>query len=202
MGGAAQEATRDYVLSLDPASAKAPLLSVFGGKLTTYRRLAEHALDLLTPVVPALKGRAAWTGNAALPGGDFPRDGYDRLVDSLRQEWPFLTSAHAARLARQYGTLARSILGSARTFADLGADFGATLTAAEVDYSVKHEWTRSADDLVWRRTKLGLRLSNAAVAKLDRHIQERCAPTSTQAAQPSDQPSREEHNSPSLQRAH
>ncbi len=170
--GSAQEATRDYVLSLD-AEGRAPLLSIFGGKLTTYRRLAEHALQTLEPhLPPGAKSKAGWTGTAALPGGDFPVDGYAALVDDLRASWPFLAPRHAARLARQYGTRARTILGNAKTMADLGTAFGATLTGAEVDYLVAVEWARTAADIVWRRTKLGLLLTADQIAALDRHLAE------------------------------
>ena len=124
--GAAQEATRDYVLSLDAPAGQAPLLSVFGGKLTTYRRLAEHALSMLVPHAPRLAESTGWTGRTALPGGDFPMQGFDALVADLRARWSFLTPIHAARLARHYGTVARTILGDARTMADLGESFGRT----------------------------------------------------------------------------
>ncbi len=171
--GAAQAATRDYVLSLDAPGGRAPLLSVFGGKLTTYRKLAEHALDMLGPHLPAVRSGAGWTGRAPLPGGDFPVDGFDALVGDLRAGWPFLAPAHARRLARQYGTTAKAILGGARNFAALGRDFGATLTEAEVDHLVAREWARCAADIVWRRTKLGLRLTPDQMEVLDRHLAER-----------------------------
>jgi glycerol-3-phosphate dehydrogenase len=170
--GAAQAATRDYVLDVDRHGG-APLLSVFGGKLTTYRRLAEHALELLQGDVAALHGEAGWTGRAPLPGGDFPTDGYPALVAALRQTWPFLTSEHARRLARQYGTVARDILGGASSLADLGQHFGSTLYQAEVDHLVVREWARTADDVLWRRTKLGLRLTSDDVAALDRYLSSR-----------------------------
>ena len=176
---AAQAATRDYVLSLEADPGKAVLLSVFGGKLTTYRRLAEHALAMLDPVFPGLAAKAGWTGKAPLPGGDFPVQGFAALVGELRRSWPFLAERHARRLARQYGTRAKTILGAARTPADLGRDFGGTLTAAEVDYSMDQEWTRSAADLAWRRTKLGLRLSPAELGALEDYMiqrQQRGAP--------------------------
>ncbi len=168
--GTAQAATRDYVLSLDAPGTRAPLLSVFGGKLTTYRKLAEHALHTLGPHVPAVRDGAGWTGRAPLPGGDFPVDGFDALVAELRDGWPFLEPAHARRLARAYGTDAKAVLGAARSRADLGRDFGGTLTEAEVDHLVAHEWARTAEDIVWRRTKLGLRLKPEQVAALDQYL--------------------------------
>jgi glycerol-3-phosphate dehydrogenase len=170
---AAQAATRDYVLTLSSVEGQAPLLTVFGGKLTTYRRLAEHALEMLEPSFPGLRAKAGWTSRTALPGGDFPVNGFGDLVQELRGRWPFLAAPHATRLARQYGTNARAILGQARSLADLGIDFGATLTESEVAYSMDQEWTRSAEDLAWRRTKLGLRLTPAEFGCLDQHIKER-----------------------------
>ena len=173
--GAAQAATRDYVLDLDAGGGRAPLLSVFGGKLTTYRRLAEHALDLLVPHLPAsARGfGAGWTGREPLPGGDFPVDGFDALVAEVRARWPFLAPFHARRLVRHYGTTARDILGAATCSADLGRDFGGTLTQAELDHLMGREWARSAADVAWRRTKLGLRLTPAEFEALDRAMADR-----------------------------
>ncbi|UDL93402.1 glycerol-3-phosphate dehydrogenase [Lichenihabitans sp. PAMC28606] len=167
---AAQAATRDYVLSLD-TDGKAPLLSVFGGKLTTYRKLAEHALTLLAPHIPAGTRKEGWTGHEALPGGDFPIDGFPALVAEIASRWPFLTQRHATRLARLYGTKARDILGTATSMAGLGRDFGATLTEAEVGHLVRTEWARTAQDIVWRRTKLGLRLTAGEIEALDLYLQ-------------------------------
>ncbi len=168
--GAAQAATRDYVLSLDAGDGRAPLLSVFGGKLTTYRRLAEHALEMLGPHLPKMIAKAGWTGQAPLPGGDFPVSGFDALVADLLRVWPFLAYPHARRLARLYGTLAKTILAGATSIAALGRDFGATLTEAEVDHLVRTEWARTAEDIVWRRTKLGLRLNAEQIEALDQHL--------------------------------
>jgi glycerol-3-phosphate dehydrogenase len=168
--GAPQAATRDYVLSVEADDTRAPLLSVFGGKLTTYRRLAEHALQMLEPHLPSLRANPGWTAGAPLPGGDFPIDGYEALVGTLRRAWPFLTDAHARRLARLYGTRATTILSETTCLADLGQDFGATLTGAEVDYLTQAEWARTAEDVLWRRTKLGLRLSADQVRALERYL--------------------------------
>ncbi len=153
----ATQATRDYVLSLDAAGDAPPLLNIFGGKITTYRRLAESAMAKLAPFFP--KVGPAWTARVALPGGDFPYDGFDALVDGLLRDHPFLAPAHARRLARAYGTEAAAILAGARSAADLGRDFGATLTEAELRWMMEKEYARTADDALWRRTKLGLRLS-------------------------------------------
>ena len=176
--GQAQAATRDYVLDVDAPGPRAPLLSVFGGKLTTYRRLAEHAMELMVPHLPEAAGPGAlgagWTGRAPLPGGDFPVDGFEALVADLRARWPFLAPAHARRLARHYGTTARAILGDATSASDLGRDFGATLTEAELDHLMRCEWARTAADVAWRRTKLGLRLTPAEMETLDAAMVEKC----------------------------
>ena len=159
----ATAATRDYVLKLERVGG-APLLNVFGGKITTYRRLAEAALRKIATVFPGLPG--AWTAGVALPGGDFPHDGVETLVAALRTDYPFLSERWARRLVRAYGTEARAVLGDATTAADLGEDFGATLTAREVDWLVAHEYARRPEDILWRRGKLGLRLQPEAVARL------------------------------------
>ncbi|THD50020.1 MAG: glycerol-3-phosphate dehydrogenase [Bradyrhizobium sp.] len=164
--GAAQEATRDYALDLD-ASAGPPLLTVYGGKITTYRRLAEQALETLHSFLGERAGRSrSWTGATPLPGGDFPLTGFDALVESLREEYPFLTAEEARRLARAYGTRVRRILGGARERAVLGRDFGAGLSEAEVRYLVDQEFACEANDILWRRSKLGLRLNPNEAAAL------------------------------------
>jgi glycerol-3-phosphate dehydrogenase len=171
-GGAsrsAQEATRDYVLTLDHGAAgQAPLLSIFGGKITTYRRLAEAAMATLAPRFPGL--RPAWTASAPLPGGDFPWDGAPALAAALRRDFPFLPEPLARRLVRQCGTRARAVLGDARSMADLGRDFGAGLTEREVAWQMREEWARAPEDVLWRRTKLGLRMDAAGRAALAAHM--------------------------------
>jgi glycerol-3-phosphate dehydrogenase len=154
--GKPQDAMRDYVLVLDQPDAEAALLTVYGGKITTYRRLAEAALDRLAPVLGA---RPAWTKTSRLPGGDFPVDGVARLVAEARRSWPFLGEAHVRRLVQAYGTRISRILGPAKKADDLGTRLGADLTGAEVRYLMEHEWARTADDVLWRRSKLGLRVS-------------------------------------------
>ena len=182
---AAQAATRDYVLLLDaPGTGQAALLSVFGGKLTTYRKLAEDVLRRLRPQLPECRGLAAgWTGTHPLPGGDFPVDGYEAQVAALRQGFGFLSDAHARRLVRAYGTRAARLLDGASDLAGLGRDFGADLTDAELRYLVRQEWARTAEDVVWRRSKLGLRLTPAQVAAVE------VAVHAMAAAQSRDQPS-------------
>jgi glycerol-3-phosphate dehydrogenase len=160
----AQEATRDYVLTLDAEEGRAPLLSVFGGKITTYRRLAEAALQRLAPHLPGL--RPAWTAGASLPGGDFPWNGAAALAASLLERHPFISPAQAHRLVRYYGTRAAVMLAGAETAADLGRDFGAGLTEREVTWQMREEWAREPADVLWRRTKLGLRIDAAGQAAL------------------------------------
>ncbi|MEF3047893.1 glycerol-3-phosphate dehydrogenase [Pseudotabrizicola sp. L79] len=164
----ATAATRDYVLSLDQNGA--PLLNVFGGKITTYRRLAESAMEKIVPFFPGTKG--IWTARVPLPGGDFPHDGVAALVARVKAQFGFLSDYHAARLVRAYGTEVFDVLGNARSMADLGRDFGATLTEAEVAWLMNKEWARHAADIVWRRTKLGLRLTADQIAALETFMTE------------------------------
>lgn len=160
----AQEATRDYVLTLDAPAGQAPVLSVFGGKITTYRRLAESAMARLAPFFPGLG--APWTARASLPGGDFAWDGAADLAASLRRGYPFLDPGLARRLVRLYGTRATALLGDARGPDDLGRDFGAGLSEREVVWQIEQEWAREPDDVLWRRTKLGLRVGPEGRAAL------------------------------------
>jgi glycerol-3-phosphate dehydrogenase len=164
----AQEATRDYVLRLEGDESEAPLLNVFGGKLTTYRRLAESALEKIGSAIGE-KG-ASWTAGATLPGGDFPPTGYEAEVSRLKTNYPFLSARHARRLVRLYGTRAWKLLGDAKEPAALGHLFGADLYEAEVRYLVNEEWARSAEDILWRRTKMGLRLSAEERAALEKYM--------------------------------
>jgi glycerol-3-phosphate dehydrogenase len=165
----ATAATRDYVLSVDTgAGSGAPMLNVFGGKITTYRRLAESALEKLAPFFPGVRG--AWTAGVALPGGDFPVRGAEALAAGLRKDHAYLTEGWSRRLVRAYGTEARVLLAGAATAADMGEDFGATLTAREVDWLMDREWAVTAADVLWRRSKLGLRLDAAAAARLDAYM--------------------------------
>jgi glycerol-3-phosphate dehydrogenase len=162
----AKAATRDYVFELDTPGG-APLLSIYGGKITTYRRLAEEALERLEPYLRSGKLREGWTGKSPLPGGDLDVSALPALTAELRRNYPFLAQDHANRLAHAYGTRASKLLGMAKSLADLGPSFGATLTAAEVKYLMAHEWAQSADDIVWRRSKLGLRLSADQISAID-----------------------------------
>jgi glycerol-3-phosphate dehydrogenase len=167
----ATAATRDYTLKVDTAGA--PVLNVFGGKITTYRRLAESALEKISAALG--RDTAPWTAGVALPGGDFDVWDVERLIADLIAGYPFLDDRWARRLIRAYGTEARKILGDAATAANMGRDFGATLTEAEVRWLMAQEYARTAEDVVWRRNKLGLRLSNEEVQALDSWMEDQRA---------------------------
>ena len=161
----ASAATRDYVLTVNQPDGTAPILNVFGGKITTYRKLAETALVDIAPFFPNLSG--PWTAGVPLPGGDLAvADVEDRLAQLLR-DYPFLTPRWALRLFRAYGTEAWDMLGAAQSAADLGRDFGATLSEQELRWSIANEYTKTAEDMIWRRSKLGLRLSQKEIAALE-----------------------------------
>ena len=162
---AAQEASRDYVLKGEGGQGQPAALNVFGGKLTTYRKLAESAAEHIAEMIGA-KG-APWTEGAPLPGGDMPLDEAARLGETLRRRHPILAAPHARRLARLYGTAAETLLDGVASEADLGRRFGADLYEREVDYLMRREWAASAEDILWRRTKLGLRLTADEAAALD-----------------------------------
>ena len=158
----ATAATRDYVLSLDENGA--PLVSIFGGKITTYRKLAENVMAKLEPLIG---GTNKWTAGVALPGGDFAVGEVDTLIAELELKYPFLSNRWATRLIRAYGTDASIILGDATTVDALGTDFGATLSEAEVRWLMDKEYATCAEDIVWRRSKLGLLMSGDQIATLD-----------------------------------
>jgi glycerol-3-phosphate dehydrogenase len=162
----AKAATREYVLELDTPGG-VPLLSIYGGKITTHRRLAEEVLQRLAPYLNATKAREGWTAKSPLPGGELDVSAIPALTAELVREYPFLTPAHAGRLAHAYGTRAGKLLGTAKSIADLGQSFGATLTESELRYLMSAEWARTAEDVVWRRSKLGLRLSSDEIAAID-----------------------------------
>lgn len=152
-----QAITRDYTLDLHDDNGQAPLLSVFGGKLTTYRKLGEHALDKLAAYYP--HAGKAWTKQAVLTGGELngrSRDDYARV---LTERWSWLPNGLALRLARTYGSQTGKIIGTAQSLSDLGQLFGHNLYEAELRYLVQHEWVITAEDALWRRTKLGMWLT-------------------------------------------
>jgi glycerol-3-phosphate dehydrogenase len=162
--------TRDYVFKLDTGDAPggAPVLSIFGGKLTTYRKLAEHALRDLAPFFPAM--RPAWTEGETLPGGDLPAGGIVAWVAAMQGKYPGLPADLVRGVARRHGSLAPKVLGAAKTLADLGEDFGNGLTAAEIDYLMREEWALTADDILMRRTKCGLGMPAAAALRVAAYV--------------------------------
>lgn len=162
--------TRDYVLKLEHAAANSPILSIIGGKITTYRKLAQTVLAQLHPLIGG--SRTSWTDRRPLPGGDLPNGDLPAFVRAARRRWPFLPAATASRLASAYGTRIERILGAATSLEMLGQRFGADLTAAEVDYLVRAEWALSTEDILWRRSKRGLALSAAQTRELERYLQQ------------------------------
>jgi glycerol-3-phosphate dehydrogenase len=167
----AKAATRDYVLKLDTGKDQAPLLSIYGGKVTTYRKLAESVLTRLAPFLPGMASE--WTEKSFLPGGDFSPNDFDLEVRELLSRCPVLKKELATRLFRTYGSCAYEMTAGIRENGDLGEPFGHDLYSFEVDYLIAHEWARSAEDVLWRRTKLGLFLSAAEIENLDGYIKKK-----------------------------
>jgi glycerol-3-phosphate dehydrogenase len=165
----ASKVTRDYVLDAEGGAGKPVLLSVFGGKITTYRKLAEHALEKLLPLLGRPVGES-WTAGKALPGGDLPNADFDAFLAKFKARHGFLDASLAHRLARAYGTRADSIIGGATSMTDLGEDFGGGLTEAEVNYLCAHEWARTAEDILWRRSKLSLHVPPGTAARLTAYL--------------------------------
>jgi glycerol-3-phosphate dehydrogenase len=175
----ATAATRDYVLKVNE-TAGAPILNVFGGKITTYRRLAESALEKIEQFFP--NTGQPWTAGVALPGGDFPVDGVDALTQKLANAYAFLNARWATRLVKAYGLDAFDVLGDATAEADLGHNFGANLTEREVRWLMDNEFAHTAEDIVWRRSKLGLRLTIQEIDALDAWLAKAPATSSQQHA--------------------
>jgi glycerol-3-phosphate dehydrogenase len=174
--GKPENVTRDYVLSLDEKKKLGPLLIIYGGKITTYRRLAEHAMTKMSRYFQA---RPAWTAGSSLPGGEFPPEGFDDVVSDMKKRWSFLTQPMAQRLARAYGLRCERFLGDAQSMADLGPLLMGDLTGAELRYLVEHEWASSADDVLWRRSKLGLSASAEERTAIAQFIASLSAPAKT-----------------------
>jgi glycerol-3-phosphate dehydrogenase len=158
--------TRDYVFDVTGgANGDPPLLSIFGGKITTYRRLAEHAMAKLAPFIPGLK--PAWTAASPLPGGDMEDADFGRFFEQFRRRYSWLPEGLAQRYARSYGTLCDRFLHTAMSEADLGRHFGGGLYEREVAYLMENEWARTAEDILWRRSKLGLHVGPEVAALLE-----------------------------------
>jgi glycerol-3-phosphate dehydrogenase len=175
----AQEATREYVLKLEAPENQPPLVSVFGGKITTFRKLAEAVMDKIAAFFPELKPR--WTAQAALPGGDFSYSDVENRISDFRRRYSFLTADNARRIFRAYGTRAERIFDGVKSAQDLGESFG-LLSAREVDYLVTEEWARAPQDILWRRSKLGLHLSAAEQAALHTYMGEQAEDKSRKRA--------------------
>jgi glycerol-3-phosphate dehydrogenase len=167
--GRPEAATRGYRLPLSLEGEGAPLLGIYGGKITSYRHVAEDAVSKLARRVPALSG-PAWTARDPLPGGDFPREGQVELIASLQRKYAFLSEREARRIGRAYGTRAGRWLGNATGWGGLGRAFGAGLSEAEVDYLRREEWARTAEDVLWRRTKLGLHMNEVEQVALEDYL--------------------------------
>ncbi|MEQ8967128.1 MAG: glycerol-3-phosphate dehydrogenase [Azospirillaceae bacterium] len=172
--------TRDYVFDVEaPQGGGPPLLSIYGGKITTYRKLAEHAMEKLSPFIAGLK--PGWTDTKPLPGGDLPEANFQRFLEGLRAAFAYLPEDLSYRYARLYGSLAMHFLDGTASLDDLGEDFGAGLHAAEVDYLVDREWARTVDDILWRRTKLGFAVPAEGRERLAARLTERLGPAATPA---------------------
>ncbi|HEX5644019.1 MAG TPA: glycerol-3-phosphate dehydrogenase, partial [Erythrobacter sp.] len=172
--GRPEAATRGYTLELSDESEGAPLLSVFGGKITTYRHLAQEAVNQLMPRLPELAGRD-WTDLNPLPGGDFPAGNAAGKVAELAARYRFLEPDWADRLLHAYGTRAWGMLGDAKSLEDCGTDFGHGLTQREVDFLVAQEWAMTAEDILWRRSKLGLRFTTQEAARLSDYLKKKAS---------------------------
>ena len=169
--------SREYELELEDAEGAAPLLSVIGGKITAYRQVAQHAMEKLRPYLEPRTGSlgAPWTHSQPLPGGDLPNADPDAALAGVARRWPWLPEGLATRLFHAHGTRMDLVLGDACDLPGLGRHFGGTLYQREVAYLVRHEWARTAEDILWRRTKEGLALNAAQVAELEGVIQEMLA---------------------------
>jgi glycerol-3-phosphate dehydrogenase len=168
---AAQEATRDYVLRVD--GDEPSVINIFGGKITTYRKLAEAMLDKIEGLIGVRDG--PWTAESHLPGGDFEVADYDKLVTELKNEYMFLDLSLAQRFIRSYGTDAWTMMEGAHSVGDMGQDFGGSLTAREVRYLMKYEWAESAEDVIWRRSKIGIQLDQEKILVLDNWMRNNAA---------------------------
>lgn len=165
----ASKVTRDYKLDLD-TRAGAPILSIYGGKITTFRKLSEQAVDMLRE--PLGFSASAWTENAALPGGDIPDADYDSFLNQCRQRYPWLDEAVLRDYTRNYGTRISAIVADADDMSALGEHFGGPLYQAEVEYLIAHEWARTAEDILWRRSKKGLHTPEGTEQRLQQWLDE------------------------------
>jgi len=165
----AQEATRDYVIKAEQHESSL-LINIFGGKITTYRRLSEAILKHIEAFLGAKEN--PWTSDSTLPGGDIAVDGQIELQNKIQAKYPFLTKDIVKRLVRSYGTISFDILGNAENIESLGEDFGSGLYENEVNYLIRKEWCRTSDDILFRRSKLGLTFSKTQIKRLDEYIED------------------------------
>jgi glycerol-3-phosphate dehydrogenase len=168
-GKSASQLTRDYKLVYDNKPQSAPLLNIFGGKITTYRQLSEEAVNSFAPYFPGLK--PAWTAKATLPGGDIPHHNMKAFFDVLIQQYPWLPLTMLTRFARSYGTRIHALLAGATKLSDLGYCFGHDLYEQEVNFLINTEWARTAKDILWRRSKLELFLTTEQKHYLERWLE-------------------------------
>ncbi|MGB6977127.1 MAG: glycerol-3-phosphate dehydrogenase [Gammaproteobacteria bacterium] len=160
--------SRDYKLELNTAQRHAPLLSIFGGKITTYRRLAEHVLKLLQTYFPHMGPE--WTAATPLPGGDIKGANFENFCQQFSTKYSWLPPSLAYRYAHSYGTRAALFLKNAQSIADLGQPIAMGLYQQEIQYLVENEWALTADDILWRRTKLGLLFSKTDKNNLIKYL--------------------------------
>lgn len=175
----AQEATRDYTLKLDEGeNGEASMVNIFGGKITTFRKLAESMMDIVEEQIGAKQPE--WTNGASLPGGSFKAEENDTLIAKITSDYPFLNQKIATRLLHTYGMRTFRFMDGATSIEDMGEDFSgksdAGLYAREIDYLIDTEWVRDADDVLWRRSKLGIKIKGKAVTQLQAYIEKRRAP--------------------------
>ena len=167
--GRPEAASRGYELALSDAGRGAPILGIYGGKITSYRHVAQDAVEKLAARLPLLQGKG-WTATTPLPGGDIDKHAQPYLFEVLGEDYPFLSAEDVVRIGRAYGTRAVDWLDDAKSWSDLGRVFGAGLSEAEVTYLQTREWAQTAEDILWRRSKLGLHMSDADQAALREYL--------------------------------
>ncbi len=172
--GNLSEVSRDYKLELDLDEHSTPLLNVVGGKITTFRRLSEDAVNILAKYVDNTE--LPWTEDAYLPGGEIPKADFKKFFKKQLKRYPFFTEAHLKRICHAYGTRMRDFLGKAQDWSDLGEHFGYGLTTNEIDYLMENEFAQTLDDILWRRSKLGLHLDKDAIARVEIYINKQRKP--------------------------
>jgi len=169
--GNLSEVSRDYKLEIDLEQQSTPLMNIVGGKITTFRRLSEDAVNILAKFVDNVA--LPWTEKATLPGGDIPKADFKKFFKKQAKQFPFFTEAHLKRLCHAYGSRLIDLLGDAEDWSDLGEHFGYGLTQKEVDYLMDVEFAQTIDDILWRRSKLGLHLDKQSIERVTEYIHKR-----------------------------